>query len=314
MTLYELWKGKKPNVKYFHIFGSVCYILANREYPRILDAKSDNGIFLGYSPSSRAYRVYNTRTQSVVESINIVVNDNEKVSIKRQDHEDVFLIQNTKLPTVLVVGRDIVSHAIPDIHDRMNNIINSKSTHETIGLQSGPPVHVTKNHSPSCIIGDVQSGVTTKKKDRIDYAKLIVNLCYASSIEPGSVLEALRNELWINAMQEELLQFQRNNVWTLVPKLVDVNIIGTKWIFKNKTDKRGVVTQNKAHLVAQGYTQMEGVEFDKIFTHVARLEAIRLLQKIKLYQMDVKCAFLNGYLNEEVYIAQPKGFIDPTFL
>ncbi|KAL0549183.1 hypothetical protein IC582_013664 [Cucumis melo] len=117
-------------------------------------------------------------------------------------------------------------------------------------------------------------------------------------------------------MQEELLQFRRNNVWTLLSKPEGVNVIGTKWIFKNKTDETGCVTKNKARLVAQGYTQVEGVDFDETFAPVARLEAIRLLlgisciQKFKLYQMDVKSTFLNGYLNEEVYVAQPKGFVD----
>lgn len=115
-------------------------------------------------------------------------------------------------------------------------------------------------------------------------------------------------------MQEELFQFERNKVWVLVPRLEGVNIICTKWIYKNKYDESGNVTRNKARLVAQGYTQIEGVDFDETFSPVARLESIRLLlgiscmMKFKLFQMDVKCAFLNRYLNEEVYVEQPKGF------
>ena len=113
-------------------------------------------------------------------------------------------------------------------------------------------------------------------------------------------------------------QFKRNEVWELVPRPEGTNVIGTKWIFKNKTNEEGVITRNKARLVAQGYTQIEGVDFDETFAPVARLESIRLLLgiacilKFKLYQMDVKSAFLNGYLNEEVYVEQPKGFEDPT--
>lgn len=130
--------------------------------------------------------------------------------------------------------------------------------------------------------------------------------------------EALTDEFWINAMQEELEQFKRNEVWELVPRPEGTNVIGTKWIFKNKTNEEGVITRNKARLVAQGYTQIEGVDFDETFAPVARLESIRLLLgvacilKFKLYQMDVKSAFLNGYLNEEAYVEQPKGFVDPT--
>ncbi|CAM8902256.1 unnamed protein product [Rhodiola kirilowii] len=118
-------------------------------------------------------------------------------------------------------------------------------------------------------------------------------------------------------MQEELGELQRNDVWDLVPRPDGVKVIGTKWILKNKSDEQGNITRNKARLVAQGYTQIEGVDFDETFAPFAKLEAIRLLLalvchlKFKMFQMDVKSTFLNGLLNEEVYVAQPKGFEDP---
>ena len=101
----------------------------------------------------------------------------------------------------------------------------------------------------------------------------------------------------------------------MVPKTEGLNVIGTKWIYKNKSDENGLVTRNKVRLVAQGYTQIEGLDFDETFAPVSRLESIRLLLgvscilKFKLFQMNVRSAFLNGYLNEEVYVEQPKGFI-----
>jgi hypothetical protein len=121
----------------------------------------------------------------------------------------------------------------------------------------------------------------------------------------------------VSAMHDELHQFTRNDVWTLVPRPAEQNIIGTKWIFKNKTDEHGTVVRNKTRLVAQGYTQIEGVDYDETFAPIARLESIRILLSIacylgfKLYKMDVKSAFLNGVLQEEVYVEQPKGFQDP---
>ena len=110
------------------------------------------------------------------------------------------------------------------------------------------------------------------------------------------------------AMQEELNNFERNQVWTLVerPKM---NMIGTKWVFCNKQDENGVVTMNKARLVAQGFTQVKGLDFEETYAPVARLEAIRMLlayaahHNFKLYQMDVKSAFLNGLIQELVYCA-----------
>ena len=110
-------------------------------------------------------------------------------------------------------------------------------------------------------------------------------------------------------MHDELLQFQRNDVWTLVPRPEGEHIIDTKWIFRNKIDEEGNVIRNKAHLVAQGYSQMEGVNYDETFTLVAHMESIRILLaltchlKFKFYQMDVKIAFLNGFLKEDVYVA-----------
>ena len=118
-------------------------------------------------------------------------------------------------------------------------------------------------------------------------------------------------------MHEEFHQFVWNDVWELVPRPKGVNVIRTKWIFKNKSNEHGTVIINKSRLVVQGYTQVEGVDFDETFAPVAWLEFIRILLAIashlnfKLYQMDVKNAFLNGMLQEEVYVEKPKGFVDP---
>ena len=106
-------------------------------------------------------------------------------------------------------------------------------------------------------------------------------------------------------------------MWELVPRPDGVNVIGIKWMFKNKSDEYGTIIRNKSRLVAQGYTQVEGIDFDETFAPVARLESIRILLKIashlnwKFYQMDVKSAFLNGILQEKVYVEQSKGFVDP---
>ena len=130
--------------------------------------------------------------------------------------------------------------------------------------------------------------------------------------------EALDDPDWIIAMQEELNNFTRNEVWSLVER-PKKNMIGTKWVFHNKQDEHGVVTRNNARLVAQGFTQIEGLDFGETYEPVARLESIRILlayvalHDFKLYQMDVKSAFLNGPLSELVYVEQPPGFEDPKY-
>ena len=120
-------------------------------------------------------------------------------------------------------------------------------------------------------------------------------------------------------MQNELNQFTRNDVWFLVPKIDDMNIIRTKWVFRNKMEEDGNIVRNKARLVAKGYNQEEGIDFDETYALVARLEVVRLLLayacmcNLQLHQVDVKSAFLNGFLNEEVFVSQPHGFEDHLY-
>ncbi|KAK2415764.1 putative mitochondrial protein [Trifolium repens] len=168
------------------------------------------------------------------------------------------------------------------------------------------------SHPEDLILGNKES----PRKTRSTFQQSDSLLGLISMIEPKNVDEALTDDEWIVAMQDELNQFQRNDVWDLVPRPAHKNIIGTKWVFRNKLNEQGEVVRNKARLVAQGYSQQEGIDFTETFAPVARLEAIRLLLSyavnngITLYQMDVKSAFLNGVISEEVYVKQPPGFED----
>ncbi|GKE30842.1 retrovirus-related pol polyprotein from transposon TNT 1-94 [Tanacetum coccineum] len=138
-----------------------------------------------------------------------------------------------------------------------------------------------------------------------------------SQTEPKNIKEAMANSAWIEAMQEELHQFDRLDVWELVVRPLCKNVINMKWIWKNKCDEENTVICNKARLVAKGYSQQEGIDFEELFAPVARLEAVRLFivyaahKSFPIYQMDVKITFLNGPLKEEVFVNQPDGFIDP---
>jgi hypothetical protein len=290
-TLYELWKERKPTVNYFHVFGSKCYILADRDYRRKMDPKSDVGVFLGYSTNSRAYRVFNNRTQVAMESINVVVDDMVK--------EPMLEV----VPGVEAYPETSVQEKVRPEADEEPQTNSENIDLENAESSKGPSIRVQKNHPQELIIGDPDQGIRTRRSNEV-----VSNSCFVSKFEPKNVKEALTDECWIDAMQEELNQFKRSEVWDLVPRPNDINVIGTKWIYKNKSDENGTVTRNKARLVAQGYTQVEGLDFDETFAPVARLESIRLLLgvacilKFKLFQMDVKSAFLNGYLHEEVYV------------
>nr|GFA50554.1 retrovirus-related Pol polyprotein from transposon TNT 1-94 [Tanacetum cinerariifolium] len=139
---------------------------------------------------------------------------------------------------------------------------------------------------------------------------------FMTLVEPKTYKETLTQACWIKAMQEELHEFERLEVWELVPRPDKVMVITLKWIYKVKLDELGGILKNKDRLVARGYRQDEGIDFEESFAPVARLEAIRIFlayaaqKNMVVYQMDVKTAFLNGNLREEVYVSQPDGFVD----
>ena len=162
------------------------------------------------------------------------------------------------------------------------------------------------------VLGDIRKGVSTRSQVSNFYGFT----AFVSQIEPKTIKEAIVDKFWTLVMQDELNQFKRNEVWDLVPCPKGKSIIGTKWVFRNKLDKNGIITINKARLVAKGYNQEKGIDYEETYAPVARLKAIRLLLPFvscldfKLFQMDFKSAFLNGLLNEEVYVSQPPEFED----
>ncbi|GKC16146.1 retrovirus-related pol polyprotein from transposon TNT 1-94 [Tanacetum coccineum] len=172
----------------------------------------------------------------------------------------------------------------------------------------------TKDHPIDNVIGDPSKPVSTRHQIQNE-ALFGYFDALLSSVEPKSYKEALTESCWIEAMQEELNEFERLEVWELVPRSNRVMIITLKWIYKVKLDELGGVLKNKARLVARGYRQEEDIDFEESFTPVVRLEAIHIFlafsahMNMVVYQMDVKTAFLNGILREEKF---SKGTVDPT--
>ncbi|GKF41523.1 retrovirus-related pol polyprotein from transposon TNT 1-94, partial [Tanacetum coccineum] len=176
-----------------------------------------------------------------------------------------------------------------------------------------PPEYInkwSKYHPLDNMIGDPSRAVSTRHQLQ-DEALLCYLDAFLYSVEPKSYKDALTESCWIEAMQEELNEFERLEVWELVPRPDRVMIITLKCIYKVKLDELGGVLKNKARLVARGYRQEEGIDFEESFAPVARLEAIRIFIafaahiNMVVYQMHVKTALLNGLLREEVYVSQP---------
>ena len=359
-TPYEIMANKKPTLKYFHVFGGKCFVLKDDEHLGKFEAKAHEGIFLGYSLESKAFRVYVIEHKKVIESLNVTFDDNKLPSIQTEDPTESLKFDNmidsdadsdTDVP-VAADGNNDNGGDDPDTNggdssgtSQSNTTVGSisqgerSSSHPSSssgGADQGSTSQIQQNvinqaessrhnlprqtvwsraHPWELIVGDPQAGVQTRSATR--------NECFfsgfLSEIEPKKAEEALDDPDWVIAMQDELNQFERQKVWKLVPRPKDKSVIGTRWVFRNKLDEDGIVIRNKARLVAKGYSQEEGIDYDETYAPVARLEAIRIFlafaaySNFKVFQMDVKSAFLNGELEEEVYVEQPPGFENAEF-
>ncbi|KAL8148288.1 hypothetical protein AgCh_005602 [Apium graveolens] len=329
-TPYEMVKKNKPNLKYFHVFGCKCFVL--KTHPEQLskfNLKADEGIFVGYPLSTKAFRVYNLRTRVVMESINVSFDDKKITGLEDFDDHDQLRFENDDLNSDSGNSEDLNTDPVSSdglSSDVVETVVTTPKENARIqGEQAEEPTTsqdsreasepVTGSSSSDSSSSDEPNSDNSGSSDSSTPEKSNSN----SETEPKKLEEALQDADWVQAMQEELNEFERNKVWTLVPRPKNRSVVGKRWVFRNKTDSDSIITRNKARLVAKGYSQHEGIDYDKTFAPVARLEAIRIFlaygahKKFKVFQMDVKSAFFNGELEEEVYVEQPPGFVDPKF-
>jgi len=194
--------------------------------------------------------------------------------------------------------------------------VPSTSTPTTV-VTSNSLYKELKDHPHDLVIGSISDGVRTRHQSGLINECLFS--CFLSQTVPKNINMALQDPSWVESVQLELQQFRKLKVWELVDIPPNKYPIGTKWVYKNKPDDRGVVVRNKSRLVVQGFAKEEGIDYTDVFAPVARIEAIRIFlahaaqKNFKVYQMDVKCAFLYGDIDEEIYVCKPPGFEDPDF-
>ncbi|GJW11633.1 retrovirus-related pol polyprotein from transposon TNT 1-94 [Tanacetum coccineum] len=225
--------------------------------------------------------------------------DNHDIEVAHMGNDPYFGIPILEVASDQSSSSDVIHTIVPPDHQVSEH--NSKWT---------------KDHPLENIIGALDRPVSTRLQLH-EQALFCYYDAFLTSVEPKNYKDALTQACWIEAMQEELHEFERLEVWELVPPPDKAFVITLKWIYKVKLDELGGILKNKARLVARGYRQEEGIDFEESFAPVARLEAIRIFlafaahMNMVVYQMDVKTAFLNGNLREEVYVSQPDGFVDP---
>nr|GEW13551.1 Gag-Pol polyprotein [Tanacetum cinerariifolium] len=318
-------------------FGCHVMILNTLDHLGKFDAKGDEDYFVGYSMSSKAFRVFNKRTKKVEENPHVDFLENKLIKKGASPNWlfDIDTLTNSiNYVPVVVAGTSSTNISETRNSDAPNGcnakvfkssgISNPTATLKvSLADQVEPAVSLTvESVIPTTQVqgdGRTKFIATIHYKTNPDLLQFCLFSCFLSEEEPKKIFDALKDPSWVEAMQEELLQFKIQNFWILVDCPKGVRPIGIKWVLKNKKDKRGILIRNKARLVAQGYTQEEGIDYEEVFTPIARIEAIRLFLAYAsfmgfiVYQMDVKSAFLYGSMNEEVYVMKPLGFQDPEF-
>ncbi|GJU66756.1 putative ribonuclease H-like domain-containing protein [Tanacetum coccineum] len=323
---YELLTGKIPIISYIRPFGCHVTILNTIDHLGKFAGKSDEGFLVGEENQANLHAGQQDSNQSSDTKDKVNEGDSEK--------ED-----DSEIPPLEDIHEDatdgIFTHSSYDDEGAVADFTNLETI---VNVSPIPTSRVHPSHPSTLILGDPTSAVQTRSKvNKSSEAHAFVSYvqkqrrtnhkdfhhclfaCFLSQHEPKKISEALEDESWVDAMQEELLQFEIQKVWILVDLPYGKKAIGTKWVYRNKKDERGVVVRNKARLVAQGHRQEEGIDYDEVFAPVARLEAIRIFLAFAsymgfiVYQMDVKSAFLYGKIDEEVYVSQPPGFQDPKY-
>ncbi|KAJ9551807.1 hypothetical protein OSB04_015852 [Centaurea solstitialis] len=287
-TPYELWKGKKPNISFLKIWG--CEVYVKRPTSEKLKPKSDKCFFVGYPKTTVGYYFYNP--------------EENKVFVARNGKflEEKFLsLENTR--------KDVDLQVVDE--EDTTPVVEPEIQHNNVEHQSEPIEEVQTQDLR-------RSSRVRQEPDR--YLGFLVSQDSGDLNEPTSYGEAVsgsESEQWQEAMKAEMQSMYDNQVWELTDLPQHCKAVGRKWVFKKKTDMDGNVHTFKARLVAKGFTQTHGIDYDETFSPVAMLKSIRILMAISAYfnyeiwQMDVKTAFLNGKLTEDVYMEQPEGFEDP---
>jgi hypothetical protein len=303
--------------------------------------------FLGYASHFHAYRVLNLETNRVIETCEVTFDETMPCSVPvfesagdQEIGESIFVEENEEdadwgdaeptssaalvksMTTTSAHGLNPSSSTTWGLHDPPPQPTPAAPKEAPAAVEGEStssreaPRHIQHRHPPQTMIGDISQRVTHSRSYEISH---FAHFAFVANFEPQNVGHTLSDSDWVNAMHDELQKFERNEVWVLVPPPPECHPIGIKWVFKNKQSEDGVVVRNKARLVAQRFCQKEGVDFEEIFAHVPRIGTIRMLlayaasKGFKLYQMDVKSAFLNGYIEEEVYVRQLPGFENPKY-
>jgi Fe2+ transport system protein FeoA len=293
---YELWKGRKPNIGYFKVWGCLAYCKNTNPNRTKLGPRGIKCAFVGYANNSKSYRLLNLETNVIIESNDVEFFENSLSSDNelREIHNDIPSSSGTQDET------------------------SSKDVNESSEPRRSKRTRIAKSLGSDEIDSQLISFYLVEGNS----VNVVRTIPFVLQVEtdPKTYKEAMTsrdNIFWKDAIKDEMDSIMSNNTWELVDLPPGSKPIGCKWVFRRKYNTDGSLNTFKARLVAKGYRQKEGIDYFDTYAPVARITSIRILfalasiYDLHVHQMDVKTAFLNGDLDEEVYMEQPEGFILP---
>ncbi|KAI5320266.1 hypothetical protein L3X38_039974 [Prunus dulcis] len=297
MTPFEAYTGRKPGIAHLKVFGCLCHVLIPSVLRHKLEENSHKCIFVGYGLCEKGYRLYDPKTRKIILSRDVYFDEEASWKWENPSNADVGI----PMPD----GNQDTAETEQRVLDEHSQFLDTQmQMEEEIAPQGEEMLDETQrlDHTPH-------------KWRSINDIMAQCNMCI---VEPDSFEEADLDESWRCAMEAELEMIEKNNTWKLVDRPSNKPVIGVKWVYKVKLNLDGTVQKNKARLVAKGHSQKPGIDYNETFAPVARLDTIRTLialaaqKEWNLFQLDVKSAFLNGILKEEVYVEQPQGYVQES--
>lgn len=296
-TPYEMWNGIKPDISHIRIFGSKVMVHIPKEKRKKWDRKSEEHILVGYPENVKGYRIYNARTKNIITSRDVVIMENDidtRVAIPVQEQ--------SKFEKDIAESNDLcsTSSCLDDTDDTY--VLSEYEECEDINT-------VLENRSPKPVR-------ERKKPDRYGYSNLCISeeiIDDASGLSLDEALKGPEREQWMSAVSEEIQCFEDNNAWELVDIPVSGTIVKCKWVLKKKLDSEDNI-RYRARLVAKGFMQKKGLDYEETFSPVVRYATLRLLfalavkLNLDITHLDVTTAFLNGDLEECIFMQKPEGF------
>ena len=308
-TPFELWTGRKPSLKHLHVWGCPAEVRIHNPHETKLDFRTTSGFFIGYPEKSKGYRFYcPNHSTRVVEAGNARFIENGETSGSEELRNVSIQEARAEIPLPMT-SKVVVPAVIAQHNNGQEQHINDQTLHhEDVNndpIVDEPQLRRSQRERKSAIPNDY---VVYLQESEVDLGINDDPVSFSQAVECDD------SDKWINAMKDELKSMDDNQVWDLVELPKGCKKVGCKWVFKTKRDSNGNVERYKARLVAKGFTQKDGIDYRETFSPVSKKDSLRIIMALvahydlELHQMDVKTAFLNGNLEEEVYMDQPEGF------